>query len=140
MDNQQKLVTNFDRYEQVLNTVFGAAFGIIGSVSITGRNLSRELLYLVLFFILAAMLSLWVVSAASKFGRTISQSKQIKWTIVLTAFFGLLLSCVVILVASEALKDMGVATHGPELSAVLVAWTTCYFITGFWVALQGRLG
>lgn len=129
----------FTKYEQVLNIIFGAAFGALGSISLQDNRFSSTWFLLVIYVIGITIPSIWTVAAVTPIARCIAEGSTVRGIMYVGTLIGLALSCVVILVLSELLSDWGVVGRGTELSAILAAWAFTYLITGLWVRNQDRL-
>jgi hypothetical protein len=137
VDRRREL--RFTKYEQILNIIFGAAFGALGSISLEDNRLSASWFLLVIYVVGITIPSIWTVASVTPIARCIAEGNKVRGIMYVGTLIGLALSCVVILVLSEVLSDWGIAGRGTELSAILAAWALTYLIAGLWVRIQDRL-
>lgn len=129
----------FAKYEQILNIIFGAAFGALGSVTLQDSELSLTWFAVAIYLIALAIPSVWAIAAFATVSKCVATSRPVKTVIYFVILVGLAAACVAINICTEVASAWGVVARGPELSAILAAWAVTYLITGFWVRVQRRL-
>ena len=139
MDGSDPAKTNFERYEQVLNIVFGAAFGVLGSLSMPDELPPQGVLLVALQLVLSAGFSIWCVVSCALIARCMADLKRVKKTVLLITIAGLTVSSGLILGLAEAATSAGAEVKGIELVTVLWAWSVCYLLMGVGVGIQRKI-
>lgn len=139
MNGDRRREQRFTKYEQVLNIIFGAAFGALGSISLKDSPLSLSWFVVASYIVLLAIPSVWIVAAFATVSKCIAEGKSVKKVMYFIIFLFLAFSCVFINVCSELATEWEIDSRGTELSAILAAWAITYLLTGIWVRIQEKL-
>lgn len=139
MDGDRRREQRFTKYEQILNIIFGAGFGALGSISLADNILVSSWFITVLYIVILAIPSIWIIAAFATVSKCVAEGKSVKITMYFTVFLFLALACVTFNVTSMLAKDWRIEAPGAELSAVLAAWALTYLTTGIWVRIQEKL-